>query len=183
MRSWKIAIKPYRKLLLLGVMLVVVVLINTPGQVAHAASLQTNTDECSGSDLGGLIESDPLWGPANNPVPSWGTLNIYYNNVSGCNFAMVVSSDSTWGQPKHMHVNIEECAETGPTANTCEPINTQSDAGLYKIYAGPVGVPGRGHCIGAYGWIEFGDETPDNLNFQLAFMKARNLAGAPGHCA
>jgi hypothetical protein len=127
---------------------------------AHAAAL-TVTSQCS-SSLGTLIETDPIKAGST----TLGYLNVYYNGSNGYNCAETTSATATYGTSKYMQAALITCTQTSPSS-TCTPRSENngpyyaSDEGSYSYYAGPVGVNGSGHCIMAFGEIDWkgGDYT------------------------
>jgi hypothetical protein len=127
---------------------------------AHAAAM-TETSQCT-SSLGSLIESDPI----KSGSTTLGYLNVYYNSANGYNCAETTSASATYGVSKFTSVWIYTCTQTSP-GSTCTARSEYApymavDQGNYSYYAGPVGVNGSGHCIYAWGEIDWtGGEAHD----------------------
>lgn len=142
---------------------------------AHAAALApaTVTSQCT-SSLGTLIETDPIKAGST----TLGALNVYYNSANGYNCAETTSATATYGVSKYMQAALITCTQTS-TSSTCTPRSENdgpyyaSDEGSYSYYAGPVGVNGSGHCIMAFGEIDWkgGDYT------------VNTHGGGASHCA
>jgi hypothetical protein len=79
----------------------------------------------------------------------------FYDPSSGDNCAVNVKTGSLYGTPTLTKVKLSVCANSAP-ATYCSGWNLPSqedptdDNTLYSYYAGPVKVPGAGHCIAVY---------------------------------
>ncbi|MFN8096829.1 MAG: hypothetical protein U0Q21_00855 [Dermatophilaceae bacterium] len=102
---------------------------------------------CSGS----LIQLSPI----KYGTTTIGELAVYYNSATGRNCARTNHSGVTWGKRLPTDATLWECKETRP-GQLCTKIAQSNDRDYYSYYAGPVSVPGAGHCIVAYGGIYYG---------------------------
>ncbi|ROO84527.1 hypothetical protein EDD29_2054 [Actinocorallia herbida] len=78
----------------------------------------------------------------------WNTIShvkVYYNSSSGWNCAVNVKT-KYYSQFKHK-ASIWLYNQTLAEDNVHEGVNTDSDSGKFKYYAGPVKVKGRNMCI------------------------------------
>ncbi|HTI15218.1 MAG TPA: hypothetical protein VL461_11730 [Dictyobacter sp.] len=133
---------------------VALVLPTASAGTAHAAMVTPQTDTTHCASLGSLIESDKIYAGST----LLGYLNIYYNSSNGYNCAETTSASATYGVSKFMFVDLFVCKQTSASSN-CDLLGTSkpyddTDSGSYAYYAGPVGVYGKGHCIGASAQIE-----------------------------
>lgn len=120
----------------------------------HAAPAIT-----SGSCSGTLVEEEPV--NLSQSFTNVGYLNLYWDGSTGRNCATVTSSSVDWGVAKPMGVTIYQCAGDVP----CSPpynmqVSDPAGGGLanYAYYAGPVSVPGAGHCVWAGAGISWNGE-------------------------
>jgi hypothetical protein len=75
--------------------------------------------------------------------------HLYYDSASGQNCAVNVKTGSLYGVAGYTQIDLYECAEDTP--GTCTPLEVDPDVSVaYKYYAGPVKVPGHGHCVRLY---------------------------------
>ena len=107
------------------------------------------------------------WGCAGNEVSGspyaviampggvYSYVHLFYDPSSGDNCAVNVKTGSLYGTPTLTKVKLSVCANSAP-ATYCSGWNLPSqedptdDNTLYSYYAGPVKVPGAGHCIAVY---------------------------------
>lgn len=129
----------YRAVLLLGLM-------------AAASAAQA----CGGS----LIAHKPV----NVGGQQIAQLQVYYNPGNGNNCAMMVHGGPTWGVPLNTRVSIARCVN-GCAAYT-SPVAI--DDNTYSFHAGPVAIPGRGHCVWAQG--------------SITWQGAVHTVNSKGHC-
>jgi hypothetical protein len=87
-----------------------------------------------------------------------GHVDIYYRS-DGWNCARLNSNNLTWGERKHMALDLYTCRETSDPGRECTPVDANNrryydyDHDEYRYYAGPVQVYGRGRCIAWDGWM------------------------------
>ena len=94
-------------------------------------------------------------GTLNHTVPAYdnggqrvGTLYLYYNGNTGINCAVMNHAGYMWGVGADTGVQLDDC--TGACA-------TKSGYSGYQLYrAGPARAYGRGRCIRATGWLDYG---------------------------
>jgi hypothetical protein len=122
------------------VALVAGVVLTAPFALLPSGTATSATGACSGR----LVYSDSF-ALQSDPSTKLFELDVYWNASSGTNCAKAVHLGPTWGQSAYTEVEIEECAETTP--GPCHAIAKARDARDYRYYAGPVSVPGRGHCM------------------------------------
>ena len=86
-------------------------------------------------------------------------------------------------------VELFVCAQTRP-GHTCTPIASSSDpatgsdwrkTGMFKYYAGPVTVPGRGHCILAHGFLYWKGTTYTMSTVAVHGLEADSAAEVSAH--
>jgi hypothetical protein len=97
---------------------------------------------CSGQLIG--------WYPL---MESRGELDLYYNSSTGMNCVVMNHGSDNWGLPVMTVASLTICRES-VASTTCTPISQKQDRNVYKYYAGPVSLYGRGHCIRAYGSLD-----------------------------
>lgn len=82
-------------------------------------------------------------------------VHLFYDPSSGDNCAVNVKTGSLYGTPTLTKVKLSVCSDTAPNTS-CGGWNLPSqedpanNSTLYAYYAGPVTVPGSGHCIAVY---------------------------------
>lgn len=114
--------------------------------VADTATASASGWGCSGSEVSG----SPY--PATTPSGAvFSYVHLYWDGSTGTNCAVNVKTGSLYGTPTLTEVSLRECAEDTPGGN-CDQIYAQGDNQIYSYYAGPVHVPGAGHCIVLEAW-------------------------------
>jgi len=78
----------------------------------------------------------------------YATIHLFYDSSTGKNCAVtVVTAAGGAGTSETTMANISECSGTTLTSCVGGAITNKADVGSYSSYAGPVSVPGAGHCI------------------------------------
>jgi hypothetical protein len=105
---------------------------------------------CSGSEVSG----SPYTLATGGSVYSY--VHLFYDSSTGRNCAVNVKVGRFSGVASYTDVELDECAEDTP--GTCTPLTKDRDwKATYQYYAGPVSVPGRGHCVRLFA------ETDDSI--------------------
>ncbi|MFC5183836.1 hypothetical protein [Actinomadura harenae] len=140
----KLKAAPLSLTLIVGMLLPAV---NEANALADAPAIPAvASDGCSGT----LVETEPI--DTVQTSTTVGYLNLYWDGSTGQNCATATSASVDWGVVKPMGVTIYQCAGSAPCS---PPYNLQrsdpAGGGLanYGYYAGPVSVPGAGHCVWA----------------------------------
>ncbi|MFE0459042.1 hypothetical protein ACFW1A_07230 [Kitasatospora sp. NPDC058965] len=119
--------------------------------IGGAASASASGWGCSGNEVSG---SPYRVSTTTGSVYSY--VHLFYDPSSGNNCAVNVKTGNLYGTPTLTKVKLSVCSETAPSINSCSGWNLPSqedptnDTTLYSYYAGPVSVPGAGHCIAVY---------------------------------
>jgi hypothetical protein len=128
--------------------------------VAAPAAMATSS---GGSCVGTLVNSVGLTDIGTGTGTVYGYLNVYWDGSTGQNCVTVTSSSVDWGVQKPMSAGLEECA--GDTVASCSTYLYRYSDGSgdgwgpgagFSYYAGPVNGAGAGHCIDAWGVIDYG---------------------------
>ncbi|MFJ3421021.1 hypothetical protein ACIPN8_32285 [Streptomyces sp. NPDC086082] len=78
----------------------------------------------------------------------YATIHLYFDSSTDRNCAVtVVTAAGGSGTAETTMASISECSGTTLTSCVGGAITTKADAGSYASYAGPVSVPGGGHCV------------------------------------
>ncbi|CAM5449962.1 hypothetical protein ACFYZI_18585 [Streptomyces griseorubiginosus] len=78
----------------------------------------------------------------------YATIHLFYDSSTGNNCAVTVATTAGgYGTSETTMASISECSGTTLTSCVDGAITRKADAGSYQYYAGPVSVPGAGHCI------------------------------------
>lgn len=88
----------------------------------------------------------------------YGSLDVYYDEATGSNCAMTRAVDIAEGSATWIEVELIRCVETS-SGSVCTTDVSESDAGPYSYYAGPVFLEARGTCIHARGVIAYDGHT------------------------
>ncbi|PYC88531.1 hypothetical protein C7C46_00165 [Streptomyces tateyamensis] len=103
---------------------------------ASAAGWGCSGSEVSGSPYAVTTDSGTVYSYA----------HLFYDSSTGMNCAVNVKAGSLYGVASYTGVTLYECAQDTP--GTCTGIEVApDDSTTFKYYAGPVSVPGRGHCV------------------------------------
>jgi hypothetical protein len=108
---------------------------------------------CSGNEVS---DSPFSVTDGNNNVVS--NVHLYYDGSTGRNCAVnVKTAQGGYGTSTYTAVTLESCNEDSPDSGRCSTYAISSDPagggpGSYSQYAGPVRVPGNGHCIKVTAW-------------------------------
>ncbi|MFC0542714.1 hypothetical protein [Kutzneria chonburiensis] len=101
---------------------------------------------CSGSEV-----SDSPY-PVKTPSGAiFSYVHLYWDGSTGRNCAVNVKTGALYGTPSLTEVALRECSGDTPSPH-CDQINVAGDNKVYSYYAGPVSVPGAGHCIMVEAW-------------------------------
>ncbi|MFE0458538.1 hypothetical protein ACFW1A_04645 [Kitasatospora sp. NPDC058965] len=96
---------------------------------------------CSGTEVSG---SPYALTTSSGAVYSYA--HLFYDSATGNNCAVNVKAGSLYGVASYTDVTLYECS--GDTPGQCSEIMVAPDESkTYKYWAGPVTVPGRGHCV------------------------------------
>lgn len=116
---------------------------------ASAGSAAAGGWGCSGTE----VSDSPYPVTSYNSGATLSNVHLYYNSSTGKNCAVNVKAGSLYGVSSYVNVTLYECAETTPGGD-CTTLAVSADpAGggpFYQYYAGPVSVPGAGHCVRIY---------------------------------
>ncbi|WP_157538025.1 hypothetical protein [Kitasatospora azatica] len=114
---------------------------------------------CSGSEVSG----SPYAVTSSSGSTVYSNVHLYYDSATGNNCAVNVKAGSLYGISSYVDVTLEECAQD--SGSSCTTVAISADPGgaspLYKYYAGPVSVPGRGHCIRLFAETDNANSTDD----------------------
>ncbi|GAB2713065.1 hypothetical protein [Kitasatospora kifunensis] len=118
--------------------------------VATADTASADGWGCSGNDVSGSP-----YAVATTTGAVYSYVHLFYDPSSGDNCAVNVKTGSLYGTPTLTKVKLSVCSDPAPTTS-CSGWNLPSqedptnNSTLYAYYAGPVTVPGVGHCIAVY---------------------------------
>lgn len=82
-------------------------------------------------------------------------LQLYYDNSTGKNCAMMRHAGHTWGQKHYTYVSIAPCHDSSCQMNQSPAPGSQEDYGDYNFYAGPVSINARHKCIYVQGQMKY----------------------------
>jgi hypothetical protein len=88
--------------------------------------------------------------------PALGFLDVYFDSATGNNCALTVSAGSAAGKASSIDVCLIRCKETSP-GPICTFDGESCDSGPFHSFAGPVFEHAPGHCISAFGDLQFGN--------------------------
>ncbi|GAA1292532.1 hypothetical protein Psi02_50010 [Planotetraspora silvatica] len=138
----------FKKLLQVGAMLTIAAgLLVAPATAANAGAYG-----CTGTDVGS-------W-PVYDEYGTVGDIHLYYDSSTGWNCAAAVKRTSYvfYGLATHIYITINNSAYDDNHVKN----NFASDSGMYKYYAGPAKVYGKGMCI----WLQAGIADVSGPNAQ-----------------
>ncbi|HEV2637797.1 MAG TPA: hypothetical protein VGX23_21770 [Actinocrinis sp.] len=129
--------------------------------ISLAAAPSAQATQTSSSCVGTLVQDTPLIGQSSGKT--LGYAELYWDASTGQNCAMTESSSATWGVPKYMGVWLTRCLTDTPSSTVvCAPEDSNTpkayNDGTFSYYAGPVSVPGAGHCVAFMGEIAYAND-------------------------
>jgi hypothetical protein len=118
--------------------------VTLPATQADAAGWGCSGTEVSGSPYDVATASGAVYS----------SVHLYWDGSTGTNCAVNVKTGGLYGTPTYTDVTLASCAEDGPEgadAAQCTAATSRTDppgtGTAYGYYAGPVQVPGAGHCL------------------------------------
>ncbi|WP_145902798.1 hypothetical protein [Kitasatospora viridis] len=116
--------------------------------LASATTASAGGWGCSGTEVSGspYLTHTTMTGAVLSYV------HVFWNSSTGQNCAVNVKTGSLYGTKTLTDVTIYECAYDF-TGSACgdypglPPLTSREDSNAFYYYAGPVSVPGSGHCI------------------------------------
>ncbi|MEV8099078.1 hypothetical protein [Kitasatospora sp. NPDC085879] len=90
-------------------------------------------------------------------------VHLFWDSSTGRNCAVNVKAGSLYGTAGFISIRLIECREDTPgSSSDCTSIENRPDGSdNYRYYAGPVSVPGSGHCI----WVEGITSGPSAIGY------------------
>lgn len=93
----------------------------------------------------------------------WGYVDVYWNASTGKNCAVAVANSAGYyGTKTYKELFLYECAtDTAGYSGGCVPIAQQYQGDEFYDYAGPLSVPGTGHCISVIADLHSPDDSAE----------------------